>query len=160
MNSIDLKKSFKEEEEIFLQWKKPKNTNKDKNWQIGANIFLGLCFLFFFWQKNYWGSVLILMIFLLIFSLGKREEEILFAITNRGVRVGREIFPYKNLESFWIFEEPCEIYLKTKRAYLQYVPIPLPKEYLNPAKEILSKFLPEREAKRTLTETIARKIGL
>jgi len=159
MDSIDLKKSFREEEKILLQWRE-ENQNKDKNWQIGITIFLGVCFLFFFWQKNYWGSLLVLIIFLLIFSLGKRKENILFAITNRGVRVGREIFPYKNLESFWIFKEPCEIYLKTKRAYLQYVTIPLPKEYSNTAKEMLSRFLPEREAERTLLDTIARKIGL
>jgi len=159
MDSIDLKKSFREEEKILLQWRE-ENQNKDKNWQIGITIFLGVCFLFFFWQKNYWGSLLVLIIFLLIFSLGKRKENILFAITNRGVRVGREIFPYKNLESFWIFKEPCEIYLKTKRAYLQYVTIPLPKEYFNTAKEMLSRFLPEREAERTLLDTIARKIGL
>ncbi|MCD6094650.1 hypothetical protein J7J39_01975 [bacterium] len=159
MSSIDLKKSLREEEKILLQWRE-ENKNKDKNWQIGVTIFLGLCFLFFFWQKNYWGSVLVLIIFLLIFSLGKRKENILFAISNKGVRVEREIFPYKNLESFWIFEEPCEIYLKTKRAYLQYVTIPLPKEYFNTAKEILSKFLPEKEAERTLLDTIARKIGL
>ena len=159
MSSIDLKKSLREEEKILLQWRE-ENKNKDKNWQIGVTIFLGLCFLFFFWQKNYWGSLLVLIIFLLIFSLGKRKENILFAISNKGVRVEREIFPYKNLESFWIFEEPCEIYLKTKRAYLQYVTIPLPKEYFNTAKEILSKFLPEKEAERTLLDTIARKIGL
>lgn len=160
MKIIDLKKNVKEtsEEELF-EWKAQERTPLGKNWQIGTLVFLILSLIFFLWHKNYFGSILILIIFL-IFFLPKKEKETYFSILNGGVRRADELFPYKNLESFWIFDEANELYLKTKDSYLPYIVLPLNKESIEEIREVLSSFLPEKEAERNIFDVISRRIGI
>lgn len=153
---IDLKRE-KAPEKIFLKWEVQKG-KKDKNWQIGAVIFILFSLFFFLRQKNYLGVILIFVIIFLIFFL-PRQRETYFAILERGVKIGNEIFPWQNLQGFWVFKEPSELYLKSKKSYLPYIILPLPQNHTERVKKILLNFLPEKEMERGIFDIIERKLG-
>lgn len=143
----------------LLEWNIKETKSINQSWKIGIMIFLILSFAFFLWQKNYFGAMLIFLIAYLIFYLPRKKEKNYFAITDKGALIEKEIFPWGNLESFWVFAEPAEIYFKSKKSYLSYIIFPLPKEHLNNAREILLSFLPEKEAERNFFDVMSKKIG-
>jgi len=157
--SSELPAEEKLSKEVLLSWEGRETEEMSKKWQVGIIIFLVLSFSFFLWQKNYFGLILILVIAFLIFFLPKRKGKTYFAILQRGARIGKEVFSWGNLKSFWIFEEPTEIYLKSKKSYLPSIVLPLPKNYFDRAREVLLNYLPEKETERNLFDVIARKIG-
>lgn len=160
MKILDLKKSEKKLEGIFLEWTAEGSGTGEKNWQIGIAIFFTLSFFFFLWQKNFFGIILILIISFLIFFSPIKKGETHFSISKRGVRIEKEIFPWSNLKSFWIFEEPPEMYLESKKSYLPYIIVPLPEDFIEKAREILLKFLPEKETERSFFDILSKKLGI
>lgn len=160
---IDLKKRTPEEsaeEKPILSWEIEEKGNIEKNWQIGLIIFLIFCLVFVLWQKNYFGLVLVLVISFLIFLLPQKKKTY-FAILKRGARRGMEVFPWHNLESFWIFEIPPQIYFRSKKTYLPYhIIFPLPRGYIENTREIISNFIPEKEEEKNIFDILSERLGL
>lgn len=159
---IDLRNKGEEEkgEESFLNWRMSEKGEREKNWQIGLIIFLIICLIFVLWQKNYFGLILVLVISFLLFS-SPSKKEIYFALLKRGARRGNEIFPWHNLQSFWIFESPPEIYFQSKKAYLPYhIIFPLPRDYIDKTRKILSDFIPEKETEKNFFDILSERLGL
>lgn len=144
----------------LFQWSYRKEDVVDQRWQIGISIFLLACFALFLWQKNYLGSALVLLIIILVLFFPRHTEEQFFAILDRGIMVEKEIFPWKNLESFWIFEKPTELYIKNKKGFPAYISLPLHKKDITKVKNILLNYLPEKATRRSPSDTIGKKIGL
>jgi len=160
---IDLKKKVPERtvEKPLLSWEIEEKMTREKSWQIGLIIFLIICFLFILWQKNYFGLVLIFVVAFLLFFPSRKKEKTYFAILKRGVQREREIFPWRNIKSFWISDNPPEIYLKSKKTYLPYhIIFPLPQEYIERARRLISKFIPEKETEKHLFDVLNKKLGL
>jgi len=145
---------------LLLEWNFQIEKDVEKNWKIGTIIALITLFAFAIWQENYFFSILILIVAFLIFFLPKKEKETYCALLERGARIDKELFPWEGLKSFWIFEEPAEIYFRSKKSYLPFIIMPLPEEYFNEAREILLDFLPEKEAQRNFLDFFSKKIGL
>lgn len=167
MKATDIKKKKErqlsplEDANILFEWQIQKKLQVNIYLQFGVVIFLLIVVGFLFWQKNYFGSFTILIIILLIFLLKKEGGEINCAILNHGIRLKNEFFPWKNLESFWIFEDNIpEIYLKTKKAFVQNIPIPIKIKDAKKIKSILIKFLPEKKTQRSLSDIILRTLGM
>ena len=162
MKTLDLKKKLETEisEIALLEWENGEKDPLNKKWQVGIIIFLIICSLFFFLQKNYFGIILALIIAFLVFFSPKQKKNNYYALTKKGVRIKNENFPWKNLESFWIFENTTEIYLKSKKSYFPYIILPLEKQNINTARNILLNYLPEEEAEKNLFDIISRKLGL
>jgi len=159
---IDLKKRSPDEleEKALLSWEIEEKTARKKNWQIGLIVFLITCFTFVLWQKNYFGLILILVIaFLVFFSPTKKRTY--FAVLQRGARRGTEIFPWHNLKDFWVFETPPEIYFTSKKTPLSYhIIFPLPKDYIEKARKIISNFIPEKEMEKNILDLLSERLGL
>jgi hypothetical protein len=162
MKVLDLKKKSEKDEPqaILFKWAYKRKEGIDRNWQIGVSLFFVFCLVFFFWQKNYFGVGLILIIAFLIFFLPRQAKEQSFAILKRGVRIENEIFPWENLESFWIFEEPPELYLKNKKNFPSYITLSLNERDVDRVKKILLNYLPEKETERSTFDIIGKKIGI
>ncbi|HOK35249.1 MAG TPA: hypothetical protein PLL80_01275 [Candidatus Pacearchaeota archaeon] len=159
---IDLQKkeTSPEPQETLFKWKYKKEDEIDKKWQIGITSFLIICMALFLWQKNYFGAALVAVIIFLIFFFPRQSKEQSFAIIERGIKIENELFPWKNLESFWIFEEPVEVYIKNKKNFPSYISLPLYKRDIIRVKNILLNYLPEKEAQRNAFDTIGKKLGL
>jgi len=160
---IDLKKRSSDEiagEKAILDWEIEERANRERSWQIGIIIFLVLCLAFVLWQKNYFGFLLVLVISVLLL-LQPRKKKTYFAILKRGARRGKEIFPWYNLESFWIFDNPPQIYFKSKKKHLPYhVIFPLPGNHIEKARKIISGFIPEKEEEKNIFDILSERLGL
>lgn len=161
MKITDVSKNINNEEPqaVLFKWNY-KGENIDKKWQISISVFLVLCFALFLWQKNNFGAILILIILFLIFMLPSQKKEQYFTILKRGVGIGNEVFPWENLESFWIFEDPPELYIKNKKMFPSYLTLPLNKQDIGRVKNILLNYLPEKETERSINDIISKKLGL
>jgi hypothetical protein len=93
-----------------------------------------------------------------LFSL-KRPRAIECGITYQGIMVDSIIYPYADLESFWIFYEPPDfkvISLKHKKPYLPHIQIPLGEEDPMEIRKILMELLTETEQEEAFSDKMAR----
>ncbi len=144
----------------LFEWKAPKNPIASPYFQVGTLILLLVMSGYLFWQKNYFGVMTLLMAIFLLFISQKGKEELYCAILKEGIRVNNEIFRWENLEGFWIFEGFSEVYLKTKKAFLKNIPIPINKEDSERIRNLMIQFLQEKEIQISLSEIIIKKLGL
>lgn len=136
---------------------------KDKRWfLIGGTIAAGII-LFGLFTANYFLSLLTVIAGFLIFVYAVRPPKMIYsAITSRGVQIGRRVFLYEDLSSFWIFYEAGglkELSLESKKAVVPFIHIPLGKADPVEIRELLIKFVPERQHEESFTETVARLVG-
>lgn len=92
-------------------------------------------------------AITFILIGVVLYLRFQKESPLLnITIDFDGVHVNREVYPYENIQSFWIFYEPGErkvISLHTNADLTPYVHIPIGSE--NPVKirETLEKLVPE-----------------
>jgi hypothetical protein len=148
--------------EILYSWQAPEFEvyKKTKNWYIIALIFI-LSIIVYALFAN---SPIMAITFILLGIMGyiysqKDPRTITFSITSKGVLADKELYPYDNIFSFWIFYEPKHtqiISLHTKASMLPFVHIPFQNE--NPVKlrEMLMRNIPEIKQERSLIDTLER----
>ncbi len=152
-------KEIKPKEKIvsFLTWKESKKIKKAQKIFVISLFFISIFFLFF--QKNILGALLIIL-FLLANLQFKKQKEKFFKITSKGIIINKEIFLWKDIESFWIFEEPIfEISFKLKKGIPSFLFLPYPKEKKEYIEKILLQYLPQKEHHLSFFDVIAKKLG-
>lgn len=106
-------------------------------------------------------GVLIIISGVSIAFFGLKKPRFLdFGITARGVQVGDKIFPYSELESFWLYYDPPfikSLSLKLKKTFMPHIQIPLGDADPNAIREILLKFIKEKEHKSLLADSLIKK---
>jgi hypothetical protein len=123
-------------------------------------VFLIIITIILFLQKNLFGGIAILMaVFLILMMQINSKEKITYTILQGGIKIGKETFPWKNLKSFWIFENIPQIYIKTKGTMVQNISLPIEEKNIEKTREMLLEFLPEKEATISLSEIIFKKLG-
>jgi len=82
-----------------------------------------------------------------------------FTIDMEGVHMGREMYPYENIESFWILYEPGErkvISLHTNAELTPYVQIPLGDMDPLRVRSTLLQFIPEERHPTRLVDVLEK----
>lgn len=82
-----------------------------------------------------------------------------FAITTKGVLVGRELFAYDDVDSFWIFdEEPLDnvLSLRSTSFLSPYIHIPLSEELVPQVHQIVVTYLPEERQDPRLVDILEK----
>jgi hypothetical protein len=148
--------------DVLAHWEAPEFEmyERDKKWYIYVTIFL----LGIISWAIYSNSPVMAITFILIGMVGyvymHQEPRVLdFMITLDGVVVGREIFDFDNIESFWIFYEPPHIKilsLKTNSIFLPYVHIPIEGENPTHIRQLLLEFIPEEKQEEGLVQIMER----
>jgi hypothetical protein len=98
----------------------------------------------------------------LAISVAKRPAIIPFAVTVRGIRINEELFPYSELESYYIDEDDArgpQLLLKSRRRLLPLIILPLPPDYVDDVEDILRDRLPEEELEEPLLIKILEIFG-
>lgn len=101
--------------------------------------------------------------FLMLTYYAKRPPRMLtYAIEKRGVWMGDKIIDYRKLKSFWIFTHALmapELLLETENLISPLIHVRLEGIDPNDVKNIISRYLPEKEQKDLASHQIARIIG-
>lgn len=97
----------------------------------------------------------------IIIHAAKKPEMLDFAISNRGIQIRHDFFPYDKLHSFWIDQEKDknDIILHTDRNVLPHLIIPI--KNVNPefVRNELRKHLPEKYAHKNLLDKALEYLG-
>jgi hypothetical protein len=145
-----------------LIWTAPEFTKhkKDAGWFITGGIIALALLIFALYSKNFLFALIIILSAFSVFIWSQKEpRKIKFSITPRGIAIGKTIYNFDNLESFWVFYDPPEIkYLSiiSKKIFMPKIAIPLGSEDPNEIREILIEFLPEKEQHESLIDVLGR----
>lgn len=107
------------------------------------------------------GALILVSGFAIILFGVRKPQKVEFSITGRGVQIGKKLYPYEFLESFWIHYEPPlkkEISLMSKKTFMPYIRIPLGDTDPNTARELLIKFIKEKEQQEPFADTIMKSL--
>ena len=146
---------------VLMSWEAHEYFHHEKGndwyWWTGlvAVVLLGLAI----YQGSFLFGVLVLVgWFTIVLYAVRPPRNLKFSLTERGVLVESTLYPWQSLKSFWIFYNPPlhkDLSLESKKAFVQFVKIPLGK--MEPAKvrEIVIKFLPEVEQEESLIDNLS-----
>lgn len=130
-------------------------------WSVGGVTFLGTIGAIYY--QNWLFAVLILVAGASLALANSTEEKPdTCSITERGVVVNSQFFPYNNLTSFWIEEglSTDALVLETNGALIPHVWVAVPKEMRLRVRELLLRKVPEVEYQRSLAEALGERLGL
>jgi hypothetical protein len=146
----------------LVEWQGPEFEHypKEKNWYLIAALIISAIVIYAL-IKN---SPIMAITFILIGIVGyiqleKTPRLLNFKVTHDGIRAGKELYHFDNIESFWIFYEPPHtkiLSLKIDALLTPYIHIPV--HQIDPVelREILLDFIPEKKQKPTMIDTIER----
>lgn len=89
----------------------------------------------------------------------KKPKNIIFTIRSDGIQINNKLREYKNIESFWIFEEHNELVIHSQKKLMPLIHINLGSENKKHIKELLLQFLPIKEEIYPIYDIFARFIG-
>lgn len=145
-----------------LSWRAPEYELYEKSaaWYLGAGLFI----LAIAAYAIYTNSPIMAITFILIGVVGyiylqKDPEEVEFSITYEGIRVGRELYVFEDIKSFWIFYDPPHtktLSLHVDASMMPYVHIPIADEDPVEIREALLGFIPEVKQEPSLIDALAR----
>ncbi|EKE16537.1 MAG: hypothetical protein ACD_11C00004G0035 [uncultured bacterium] len=146
----------------YHSWEAPEFEvyEKSATWYFFVVILLGAIIFYAIITE----SLLMAITFILLGVVGyihsqKKPRILEFVITSEGVRAGKEIYLYEDMESFWIFYDPPHtktISLRIKSSMLPFVHIPIAEEDPAVLREKLLKFVPEKKQDPGLVDVLER----
>ena len=135
---------------------------KDADWFWAAGIFgvsIAVVAIIF---GNILFGLLIIMSTVAIILLGNKEPHLLDCeINKKGVRVNKTLYPFMNLESFNVVEEPnVKLILKSTKFTMPLVTIPLGTVHIDDVEKFLSeKLLQEEHLREPFAHVIMEHLG-
>jgi len=165
MDSENQQNKNNEEQLIDIQWTAPEFEKREKSpaWFLAVGIFALIFFTIALLMKNFIFAVLIIISVFAIFIYAiKTPRQINFKIDGKGLWIGEKLYPYEELNSFWIFFEPSqikELSIKSKKILAPLIKIPLLDQDPVLIRQALIKFIPEEKQEESLVDIIARGIG-
>lgn len=162
INEIDCGKTI-------ASWKIPEydKHERQRNWYIAA-VVTGLALMVYsFFSSNFlFAAIIIIGAFIIITHDGQEPVKIDFAITDQGLKVGRNFYDYDVMKDFSIVYKPREnvknLYFEFKNAVRPRLSIPTENMDPLPIRENLLKYLQE-DLERTdqpLSESLAKMFKL
>jgi len=147
-----------------IKWTAPEfeKYEKGKKWFIFLGLIALAVVIIATIFNNFLLAIIIILATFILFNYAKKEpRKINFIIDGRGIKIDNKLYKYKELKSFWMFYEPPkikELSIRSSKALLPYIKIPLFKQ--NPAeiRRFLLRFLPEKEHYESIIEEWMRKI--
>lgn len=130
-------------------------------WALGIIAVAGAATSLIF--GNFLFALLILVgAFVVSIFAHKQPAEFDFEISEKGISVGNNRYPYQTLESFWVSEvnpdKPLLI-VESKRLFMPHITIPLTTTNPKAVRTFLAKHLKEEEHDNSLSEQIAEWLG-
>lgn len=147
----------------LLEWMAPEfiKYHKEPEWfMVGGLIAFGFL-LFALFTKNFIFALIIALASFTIFIWTQKEpKKIDFSVTPKGILINKKnLLVFDDLRSFWIFNEPAEIkYLsiESKKIFMPRIAIPLGEQRPEEIRQVLSKFLPEKEQEESLIDALGK----
>ena len=143
-----------------LKWSAPEyhhyQRSTDWFWAVGI-ITICIAVLAFIFNNALFGVLILLSAGILVFYTIRVPDNIDYEINNRGVVIGKELHPYLTIESFWV--ETRGIILKSKKAIMPYIIIPIHNDDADQMAAVLREFLEEKELAEPSSHKVMEYLG-
>ena len=151
--------------DIDLEWSSYEHEYRVRGryWILYPVVIATIAIVFAVLMHNYLFIAFIVISFtILVYYAKKAPEFVTYRIEKRGVWMGDKLFDFGRVKGFAIFKHPLmvsELLLETEHPLISTVHIRL--ENVDPeiVKEVISRYVPEKEHKDRAPEQIARIIG-
>lgn len=161
----DIKKDVGLESGTLISWSAREYDHNTKTpdwyWTIGI-LSIGLIAIAIMMKNALFVILIMLSGFTIALYSARRPNMVNFAITVRGVQINNSLYPYDDLESFWMHYDPPhkkELGIISKKVFMPRIVIPLGHTDPNDVRKHLIEFLEEKHHEEGLSESIARLIG-
>lgn len=137
--------------ETLLAWKALSfvKTPKSNAWYIVVFVILVSLVALGLFTDNFPLAILAILIGLILYLFEKKDPQAFrFAVTVEGIVAQNRLYKFSALENFWIFYQPGgkkELSLKSSKAFIPYITIPLGDVDPVLLRKVLVEFLPEVE---------------
>jgi hypothetical protein len=151
-------------ENLPLKWQAPEYHHYERStdwfWAVGI-ITISIATLAFVFDNALFGILVILSAAILIFYVLRQPEDIEYEINKRGIIVGKVLHPYLTIEAFWIETRTGEpkIIVKSKRALLPFIIIPIHDDDVDEVAAVLREFLEEKEMQEPSSHKVMEYLG-
>jgi hypothetical protein len=150
----------------LLSWRAPEHIHVRPNQRAVMIATVGLALIVAY--AVYTNSPLMAITFILIGIVGylfitRDPREFEFTITNKGIVIGRTLYAFDDLHSFWIFDEPPlegVVSLHTSGLLAPFLHLPLGEIAPEEVREVLSAFLPEEKQEPTVIDTLEKMLHI
>lgn len=150
---------------VIFQWEAMEfeKIPKTKEWFWAGAIVGAALIIVALIQKNFLFAIVVVLAGFLVYIYSQKEpRKISFSISNRGVIIGKRLYEYDSLKSFWIFYEPPrirELSIESKKHFMPRIALPLDEADPIKLREALIQFLPEIKHEEDLSDMIAKRVG-
>lgn len=128
---------------------------------MGALLFLGGIAAVFF--RSYLFAFFLMIAGGVVISYAYRvPRTVRFAVTSRGIVIGRRLYEFGNLKSFWIAYDPPyskELVIASKKTVMPLVRAPLGDLDPMRLREVLLRFLKEEEHEDSFVDIVSKRLG-
>ena len=151
-------------EKLSLTWEAPEYHHYERSpdwfWAVGI-IVICVAILAFIYDNALFGILIILSAAILVFYVRREPDLINYEINQRGIVVGKDLYPYPTLESFWIETRTGDpkMILKSKKATLPYIIIPVHDESVDDIGDTLREFIDEKEMQEPTSHKVMEYLG-
>ncbi len=138
-----------------------KERGTDWYWALGIIVVAGSIASIIF-GNYFFALLLVLGGFCFVMFSFKKPEMINYSLSEKGLQIKSQLYPYKNIKSFFVRTEHQPILLiKTAGIFMPILSVPLDGIYPEDVKEImLHNEIPEEEMKEHFSEKIIDRLGL
>lgn len=152
-----------------INWTTIEHYHEDKSsdwfWILGI-ITIAIAILSIYFGNILFAIVILLAAFTMILHVHTEHPEIDVSVYKKGVKINRTLYPWSTLESFWIEEEeefdhiPNQILIKSQKALLPLVIIPMPEE-VDPEelRNYMLTYIDEEEMKEPFSHRLMEFLG-
>lgn len=167
---------MKEEAEILnpirgtteISWETLEHEHKpvtnDWYWAVGLIALLSAGLSFYYGNFIFGFFSVVAGLTMIMFKI-KGPSHVRVRLTPRGIIIKNMLYPYGRIESFWIFHADGgltkinELSIKSDRAFLPQIIIPLGDTDVDLVKDYLSKYIVEEYHEKTFADVVSEYIG-
>lgn len=148
-----------------ISWKayeyKKKEKTADWYWAV-VIIALSIIIISFLLRNGLFAILMIIGVTTLLIFSSKEPQVMEVNIDPRGITLGKEKYPFATLEEFWIDtsdEKDYKILLKSKKALMPLISVPIEEYHYLDIRDVLLDFLPEAELHEPFSQKIMERLG-
>lgn len=134
-----------------FEWQAPEYEHYEKTpdwyWGLGV-IAVALIAVALYLNNLLFVFVIIIGAFAIALYAVRKPETVALALTERGIKIGNQLYPYQTLKHFWVHEEGDRraLFVESAKPLVPLITIPLPDEITaERVRDMLLQFLPEEE---------------
>ena len=147
-----------------ISWSAPEYEEKERSadwfWALGIIVITSSLTAIIY--GNYFFAILLLLSGSLLYFFGKKSPEWMeYELTEKGLKIKSELYPYENIKSFYVqVDHTPTLFIKTERFFMPIISIPIEYETADEIHNILTlKNVLEEEMKKHPSEKIMDVLG-